>query len=1646
MPLSPEQQRSVEIVRRRLGDAEADKLAQQLATETPPPPSAPPLPPRTEPVPALTSPHAKTLNPAAPIHWKPYVSPAQAARAKDAAFTERVKYYVDLQGRTKEDAEKAAAADLERYVEPRDAEGRRVPFRTSVPAEQLDGFDAVKEALKPRTFKTPVQAQREADVRRVRRGMREQLMWFAADHVAEVEKTTGPMKPETREKARQATFKARVEEIVRDMPEAERRAWLEDVAPELLKEPSLLEKGKEAGGKALEWALTSKDEETGAVTESLLATGLRDIGALWRPVFEPVLQATTYEVDEKGRVLDPDDFAYQFEQFLPEYVTAHPTGFGMWGVPRPFQARTVTPETASTGSYWKDVGRSIQRGRSLGDDYMAMPAFAGLYKDLGIEDAPFWFGLGTEIALPISPLSYANLPGKAADAAAELAAKRAARAAGVPAAALAKAADDSSVLEVASRHIAEDAAAVALAKDAMHGRTTPLVDVAQELGDLAERSPTLRRAVAAATDSSGKVHRPLLEEALAQTGRAEARRVASEMAEEMAARFAPMEGGRAHSLSGRKLNVRGKDWGRIASDPINAAFFRAWVDELRDAGHLADVDLKLTPEAFVREYGPILDDPAFLRRVTSRAVAGSVKETLRHRVPSDLVMITPTVLADRKAWDGIAERVVNGVHDASTGKLVEEGVVQLMAGEHLAGGLWRASSAEKTVQALREALGPVRLRAPYWQRVAEDLSSGRELSAADYTRVYNEVLGHRALRLGVGERPFFRGKATREALVPTERRSELARAVSGWTGLASSTARSTLRSLAEGLTTARSGWVADKAKAWAERLTPIASGRRTPAAVANFLDETRAELGDLADTWLARLKAAQKEHGVAEGYQSMVDEALAKGRLSTEEAWQGLLDYYWIEDVAVKPDLVAMATKVGDEVLPLTPANFAAVVDRMMELDGTLAGRGLRTPVRNEPHLFAAMTGWMLDLEAQALVRTSFKDMLASNPELVLRLDPSAMADRAGHMLQQGWLREMGVADEAAEQLARIVGKVGPDDLREAISDLLARKVTTGNAYAPAALPARLEQEARAILSRSGVDAESVETILGELAWRRLGDLDAGVTSFLRAWGMLRGGDIDDLLLHLRPEIFDVQGETVASLFGRDAARTVEGLKEAIADGRLQESLKELAKKDQGLAARVGQLLGWVGLAGSRSARTGLLAGFPLPNLRYHGVNFATAPAIIATTLGVPTMLRSLGQGAFLRGIVESTSELAGRAPNLDRVLFTAADGREWTARMVDDAVGRNGIQFSREAFELGDTLIQSLMREAKMTPALERAGMGTWLARQLDPTGMNVWSQLANWTDNMWRRNVFVAALKEGKTEAEAASMARDSVLDYAKVPSWLRGPLSRYVLFLSFQTMMAWEVLGSLVRDPNTLRRTALLWDAGNREIDERLYQDDAVLARLFATRGKTYDGVDTALMGPPLPNLQSLALLLHLAAIPAQPDVAGVVGEGAEDAVTIPILALVMDFIRTSRKAEDKSMGSVPAQQVALLQELGLWSWFVSSFDVEPIPMEPRDQRRPGEPTFNGMQFRFADKDAYSRYLTAMTGLVYLGVRRNLDDYGKELVRAGMAPEGAEMKRLQDGTFVLAAPGFQTSVKLTDPWMAQDRELRRVMAELSSMSRSK
>lgn len=1714
--LTREQARYVYQVRQAQGDAAADALANALrqGASLPTDGKAPPQPKSEAPVsrpseaPVVASdrepmPQGTQLPiPRPEVDWARFAgNKAEAVATRTAEIYEAMPYGERDFAKAREQAQ----ADVDAAIRPQ-------PFvRTGDVKQAETGWQALGEALRPQALAGGPDSQK-----------------LGQELARRYSPSTTP------EGVRQALL----DEYGPDQGEAAYRAWLWAARPDEARR-RMKEEYRQAGlgEKALRAALTKTDTTTGEVRESLFQTALRDIGGLWQFVDTPVAQALTYEVDEQGNPIDPEDYAYKARQWLDVPQQNLERGLAAKGsqladqgiLPKLFQpARRTSPDrekgggVVETGNYLTDVASAIAQGRMIGDDLMAMPEYVAQTGDPN-STIPWWIGLGVEMIRPLSPLSagtrllekggtvarrvlavrageralagtglegVSRKAGSAAGANADTVLETVAREAAIEATDTARAwrAAQRAAIETPTLHLNIDdlnkagipatnivMAALEDAAEAAKTRVLPITKIEEVITDAVttRASDTMQEAISGAADlvarTDGRFAAAVQPDVVAMG----LIRVAIQhgMSVADAARRIPHSPRVARLLRGPVEDVTSKlDKALDAYGEVGATARR--VTARMDASRPSTSDLLWTEysqaSAAARKAGSFDPTTDGITAVAQRAI----RSRLADAVPDDYVFLTPRLIASQDGWEKVGPRVVSETQ-------------QIMADN------------ARAAEAFETAVGPVRLRESEVLRdIADGLArdGGKTLTPDNLKFAWDTVLVAKAMEHGAGVGLRMSGLAAHRAAKPVARRWQ------HWRDLGD-------------LTEAVAPGVSNAVREF-KKLLPIRSSSappRTPTPIRNWIDDLKSAAPRIPDQFTNRL-AQHRKAGASpvEAFQRVLDEETARlasttGKDWDYDSWRDLLTLFYgsrqrvlsngflktVGTHEVTPTEVVKAfdridqelrkagqaplARMADGTVALTIRNAKLLIEDLQGGMSRLQSRGTKTTVLRDNYYFAWLSSWVMERMYERTARESLSRVMDMHPEV--RIDLRGPVPKNLTPTQRGVLqslvgidaRPISVAAQAAYERAADVGvdtlvenlinyKVGkgspwawPDTLGELVGQDRAKEILTTLRWA---IRANRVPAAQAV--------EMERKIEGYLIGNLIGDIDADISNTIIGWGVTRGDDIERHLRHLVPKTASVTVDGLSPLYGSDVAREIVDIQKRIYDGSLADQLDELIRKDPNAgqyALRLGaELLDGV----RRTTIGGTLGGLLLPNGRFLGMNILTAPLIVATTLSIPDALRATGVTRLANWI----SMQAGKAPS--DLAFTDRLGRPWTKQAVEQAIDRNNLGRSQAGFEFAAGQFPEMMRDAKLNVDMSAAGGAKQVARWLAPWRKNVWNTFAEKSDDYFRRNVFVTALMEGKTEAEAAAMARESLLDYGKIGKAERDAVGFFVMFWSFRRQMALEALKLPLKNPALLRRYAMLEHAALSQFGEDAVPPDWAGTRLplpdvfrtpegrrreYGQPGAARTNVD---MGPGNPALEAytsfIIPVLSMANNAASGNFGELKAEGADFLYT-PEFDLIKDIRDYGTDAE--GAGYVPPNYVAALQEQGWWPMFVGRYNVEVVPVErqragdPRFAQRRDDGTLSGAnyQYRFADRDGYHLFLRDSWIATRLGVRRTIDDYSKAAMLAGVVPEGTDTGRMGPDSVpraLLYLTGANTPIGVNTRALAEIRAQQQAMRELQSMAK--
>tara|TARA_R110000787_G_scaffold8146_1_gene27199 strand:- start:868 stop:6813 length:5946 start_codon:yes stop_codon:yes gene_type:complete len=338
----------------------------------------------------------------------------------------------------------------------------------------------------------------------------------------------------------------------------------------------------------------------------------------------------------------------------------------------------------------------------------------------------------------------------------------------------------------------------------------------------------------------------------------------------------------------------------------------------------------------------------------------------------------------------------------------------------------------------------------------------------------------------------------------------------------------------------------------------------------------------------------------------------------------------------------------------------------------------------------------------------------------------------------------------------------------------------------------------------------------------------------------------------------DEYGRQVTSLYGQDMGEAVSNLNAAVASGRLQATLDDLAlagevaRKETNAGVAAGLLgVSFVqtlvrGMRSSVLAGGGLMMGV-IPHVRYLMQNQTSAFELMVSTVGawntlqaakhMPVAVASTARdliGALPTAATKKATAALDKATSImpdsfgtavkramlpqspDTVVFTSPLYGKVTAAEFDMVVATENIMMSRASVENYSGAATELIRAAK--------GGGMWSPdkpppgwkrfwRQVDLRNKPIWMQLAEAQDNTHRKAVLAGAVATGSTWDEGAALARESLLDYGKVSAGQGKSgsaerfLQRWLMFWSFKRQSAIATMNALADGQAGLERGELL-----------------------------------------------------------------------------------------------------------------------------------------------------------------------------------------------------------------------------------------------
>ena len=318
-----------------------------------------------------------------------------------------------------------------------------------------------------------------------------------------------------------------------------------------------------------------------------------------------------------------------------------------------------------------------------------------------------------------------------------------------------------------------------------------------------------------------------------------------------------------------------------------------------------------------------------------------------------------------------------------------------------------------------------------------------------------------------------------------------------------------------------------------------------------------------------------------------------------------------------------------------------------------------------------------------------------------------------------------------------------------------------------------------------------------------------------------------------------------------------------------------------------------------------------------------------------------------------------------------------------------------------------------------------------------------ADEVDRSFREAIFIKALQNGESFETAAKLARETMLDYGKMPPQLRQGFMKMALYMSFQYLTMAEMVRALTSPGGATRVAAMAnfhrnmargagsWYYAGDQGMQAVYQDSIG----YEKDGKFIQtGVNQYMRSPymgALVNMANAGGFLTGILTGRGEDLAERGKQGLSEAMYLPIIQFMTDLdtefkrgvppkalqqMLTNQYGSPTVLGIKPTSQYALDFMMGETPKHGAPlhylFDRYDIEVRPVEKRVIGSPTMNEMQYRFRSKEGYNNFLIDQMKLALAGSQRSFNDYFNALVAADVIemPEGYDFGYSDDGK-----PGF-------------------------------
>lgn len=453
----------------------------------------------------------------------------------------------------------------------------------------------------------------------------------------------------------------------------------------------------------------------------------------------------------------------------------------------------------------------------------------------------------------------------------------------------------------------------------------------------------------------------------------------------------------------------------------------------------------------------------------------------------------------------------------------------------------------------------------------------------------------------------------------------------------------------------------------------------------------------------------------------------------------------------------------------------------------------------------------------------------------------------------------------------------------------------------------------------------------------------------------------------------------------------------------------------------------------TRISTTGLLGGFVAPNTRYLGVNFFSAPLLMATELGISDTLRSL---SWLHA---DHLFVSGRW-NPDDVLMVTKNGQTITYGQYADLVSTENIATTFSAAQFQKTSMSELMRELALTSGFQEASKSQQFVRwYLDPSKRTRYTMWSHYTDMRLRRATFTQALYDGLTPQQAATRSREALLDYGKArDNAMTQAAGATIAFWSFQWMSFKGLVGALWRGKGDAVRLMRAQEGYAKQQESYYVGNTREHARIF--RFITEKGIERNEMAVGFynPAYESMGILVDGMAY-----VAAIGAVSAYDDANMTSRQLGEQFMTTLvDRAPLMPLTNIALSIVGMYKGMGKTNPYQGTRFLPPayIPLMEKNAvfaqemkyyfgldmvaPREGDPSYKGQSYKFRTAEDERYFFMLEHSLFMIGVQRRLLDG----LKAGYAA-GLGVSELQyDRGYYSAVTDLYRQAGMSDPMTLQ------------------